>query len=185
LTCWFEQVPVDGENMQDSLRQSGASIPTSASLQDLDICNFLPISDSISTSGQPSAEQLGAIRAAGYEVVINLAMPDSANALPNERELVLDQGMEYLHIPVVFDAPRAEDLAKFFQAMDRYSGKRVWVHCALNWRVSAFMFLYLVIRQGVPVDAAREQLHRIWEPDPVWLRFINEALGLLLGNHRY
>lgn len=41
-----------------------------------------------------------------------------------------------------------DQLFAFFAAMDRHRGERVWVHCAANMRVSVFLGLYRVIRQG-------------------------------------
>ena len=39
------------------------------------IYNYLPISDNLATSGQPTANQLIAIKAAGYTKIINLVPP--------------------------------------------------------------------------------------------------------------
>jgi SAM-dependent methyltransferase/protein tyrosine phosphatase (PTP) superfamily phosphohydrolase (DUF442 family) len=142
-----------------------------------DICNYLRISESLGTAGQPTSDQFADIRAVGYEVVINLAMPTSTNALPNERELVTGLGMDYLHIPVVWEAPTLSDLARFFQAMDENWHRRVFVHCALNMRVSVFVLLYRILRLGVPLEIASEALERIWHPNPVWQAFIDEALA--------
>lgn len=66
-----------------------------------EICNFLQLSNSIATAGQPTIEQFAAIKQAGYSVVINLALPTSTNAIPNEQQIVESQGMEYMAIPVV------------------------------------------------------------------------------------
>jgi protein tyrosine phosphatase (PTP) superfamily phosphohydrolase (DUF442 family) len=140
------------------------------------ICNFLRISETLGTAGQPTPEQFAAIKDAGYQVVINLAMPDSTNALPNEGQLVMEQGLDYVHIPVVWENPTLADLEEFFETMARYQGQTIFVHCALNYRVSSFVLLYRVIRQGVPVAEARAKLLEIWEPDAVWLRFIDDAL---------
>jgi hypothetical protein len=41
------------------------------------ILHFLPISARIGTAGQPTAAQFALIREAGYDVVINLALPTS------------------------------------------------------------------------------------------------------------
>ncbi len=140
------------------------------------IAHYLPICETIGTAGQPTEEQFADIAAAGYELVVNLARPDSPQAVPDERELVVQQGMDYLHIPVVWESPTAEDLERFFAVMEAYQGRKVLVHCVVNKRVSAFVFLYRVIRQGVPLEAAREALLRMWEPDVVWQGFINESL---------
>jgi protein tyrosine phosphatase (PTP) superfamily phosphohydrolase (DUF442 family) len=141
------------------------------------ILNYLSISDTIGTAGQPNPEQFADISAAGYEVVVNLAMSDSTNALPNERELATEQGMEYVHIPVVFEAPTGENLEQFFEVMERNQNRKIFVHCVVNYRVSAFTFLYRVIRQGAPLQAARETMRQIWEPDAVWQRLIDETLA--------
>ncbi len=139
--------------------------------------NFLKISDHLATGGQPTAEQLRAVREAGYQVVVNLAMPDSPQALPGEAELVAGLGMVYESIPVVWDDPRLADLEAFFQTMARHQGKKVFVHCIKNYRVACFVFLYRVIRLGVPARSASRAMQRIWLPNPTWRRFIGEALA--------
>lgn len=141
------------------------------------ILNFLRISDTLGTAGQPRPEQFDAIRAAGYQAVINLALLDSTGALPNERELVTGLGMEYVPIPVVWESPTLADLEQFLAVVDRLQGQKVLVHCAMNMRVSVFVMLYRVLRQGVPLAQAREQVQLIWQPDEVWTRFLNEALA--------
>ena len=83
----------------------------------------------MATSGQPREDQLLAIAAADYEVVINLALHDDPRySLKDQASSVRTLGMEYIHIPVQFSAPTAHDLALFFDAMDRVKGRRVWVH---------------------------------------------------------
>jgi protein tyrosine phosphatase (PTP) superfamily phosphohydrolase (DUF442 family) len=142
-----------------------------------EICNYLCISDTVGSAGQPEPRQFANIRAAGYEVVINLAMPTSTNALPNEGELVTAQGMEYVHIPVVWENPTRENLACFFDTLDRCQGKKLFVHCVLNMRASVFIFLYRTIRQRISPEVAGEALLKIWRPDGVWLQFLNNSLA--------
>jgi len=142
-----------------------------------EIYNFLPIDERWATAGQPTAEQFPAIKQAGYEVVINLGMPDSPRAVVNEAQLVVAEGLVYIPIPVIWEAPTTEDLEKFFQAMVVNKGKKRFVHCIANMRVSAFTFLYRVLKQGVPLTEARQTLHQIWEPNPIWQAFINEQLA--------
>jgi protein tyrosine phosphatase (PTP) superfamily phosphohydrolase (DUF442 family) len=138
--------------------------------------NYLSIGR-IGTAGQPTAEQFAPIKAAGYQVVVNLALPDSTYALPDEARLVVEQGMEYVHIPVIWESPTSQDLDQFFAVMEARQAEKVFVHCALNWRASAFVFLYRVIRQGIPLAEARKALLQIWKPNPVWHRFISDSLA--------
>jgi len=142
-----------------------------------DIRDFRLISPKLGTSGMPREEHVAAIRAAGFEVVINLALPTSDGALSNECDLVAREGMAYFQIPVQFQTPTAADFDLFCGLMRACAQRRVFVHCAANKRVSAFVYLYRVLRQGVSVEQAQKDLHAIWEPDEVWSRFITDELG--------
>lgn len=140
------------------------------------IYNFLQLTDGTGTSGQPTTAQLGAVKEAGYDVVINLATGATPRDLPNEANVVTGLGLDYIHIPVIWEAPTAADLSKFFDAMDETQDKKRFVHCIANMRVSAFVFLYRVLRQGVPVDEARATMNQLWQPNPTWQTFIDAAL---------
>ena len=148
-----------------------------ASPQLSDIYNFQAVSDTLGTAGQPTAAQFDAVKDAGYEVVINLALGTTPRDLANEPHILTEHGMEYIHIPVVFEEPTAENLHQFFEAMDANQDKKCFVHCIANARVSAFVMLYRVLRQGVPVEDARATMTQIWEPNATWQSFIDEMLA--------
>jgi hypothetical protein len=67
-------------------------------------------------------------------------------------------------------------LAIFFKVMERNRDYKTLVHCAMNMRVSAFVYLYRVLRQGVDASVARADLHRIWQPNPTWQAFMDRAI---------
>jgi len=140
------------------------------------IINYLPISGTLGSGGQPAPEQFAELRAAGYEVIINLAMPDSTNALPNEAALATAQGMTYIHIPVVWKSPTQQDLERFFAVMDAHRGRQIFVHCAMNMRASAFIYLYRLLRLNVPQEQALTTMQTIWDPNPTWQHFIDRML---------
>jgi protein tyrosine phosphatase (PTP) superfamily phosphohydrolase (DUF442 family) len=140
------------------------------------IRNFHQLSDLIGTSGQPLAQEFSVIRDAGYTVVINLALPDLPNALSDEADLVAAEGMEYIHIPVFWDSPKIEDIVRFFVAMEAHNDQKIFVHCAANKRVSAFLYLYRVLRERTSEAEAAQDLHRIWQPDETWQDFINTVI---------
>jgi protein tyrosine phosphatase (PTP) superfamily phosphohydrolase (DUF442 family) len=141
------------------------------------IYNFQAVAENLGTAGQPTAEQFDAVKDAGYEVVINLALGTTPRDLPNEPQILADHGMDYIYIPVVFEQPTAENLHQFFEAMDANQDKKCFVHCIANARVSAFVMLYRVLRQGMPVEEARATMTQIWEPNPTWQSFIDEMLA--------
>jgi protein tyrosine phosphatase (PTP) superfamily phosphohydrolase (DUF442 family) len=110
-------------------------------------------------------------------VVVNLALPTSDNALENEGSLVTALGMSYVHIPVNFDRPTPDDFRAFCGVMDAFQDRRVFVHCAANKRVSAFVFLYRIVRQRCDRAETERDLQAVWKPDSVWSRFIAEQLA--------
>jgi protein tyrosine phosphatase (PTP) superfamily phosphohydrolase (DUF442 family) len=141
------------------------------------IRSFLRIDDMLATSGQPTAEQLGSLADNGIRHVINLALPTSTHAVGDEAALLTAQGINYLQLPVVWEAPTLEQFNRFAQLLWVLREESVLVHCALNMRASVFVFLYRVLHEALPVDEAAAQMHRIWQPDVVWLAFIQSVLG--------
>lgn len=143
-----------------------------------EIYNYRAVDVALCTSGQPTVAQLGSIAEAGFTTVINLALHDDPRySLPDEPATAHSLGLAYVHIPVQFAAPTQADLLAFFAAMEAHQGERVWVHCAANMRVSAFLGLYRVIRQGWEEERAFELMQSLWKPDEVWTSFISAMLA--------
>lgn len=142
------------------------------------IYNFCQAGPDLATSGQPREDQLAAIAAAGYDVIINLALHDDPRySLHDEAASVRNLGLNYVHIPVQFSAPTSGDLDRFFAALDAHKGQRVWVHCAANMRVTAFLGLYRRLREGWSEAEAFELMNDLWQPNEVWSAFIRDRLA--------
>lgn len=144
-----------------------------------EIYNFLQYDENLLTSGQPTEAQFAEIAAAGVQTVINLALATSDNALPDERATVQALGMEYVHIPVIWEAPTRANLETFMDALDARRGQKLYVHCAANYRVSCFVALYRILHLGWQPKEALAYTRRIWNPDeyPVWKTFIASVSG--------
>lgn len=143
-----------------------------------DIRNFLQLNENLSCSGMPKPEQFKDISAQGVKFVINLATPKSEDWIPNESDLVTASGMEYLSIPVDWENPTQENLEEFMDAMDAHQSQHVHVHCQANFRATAFVSLYQILRLGLKRENVFSNLRKIWNPDeyPVWKKFIDENL---------
>ena len=137
------------------------------------VYNYLPIPGLFTTSGQPNERELAAIAGSGVTRVINLA-PASVleNAVIEERQVLEDLGVEYLHIPVDFKNPTQRDFEQFVATVRDQPADRLWVHCAANMRVSAFTCRYRRDVLGENEAAVRADLARIWEPFGVWRAFL-------------
>ena len=139
--------------------------------------NFTRILPRLACCGQPTREQWDWIAAQGFQTVINLLPASSPTALPDENDLAAARAIEYINIPVVWTTPAAEDLASFFEAMEARRQKTVLVHCALNYRASAFVFLWRVLRCGEEAEQVQWDMFSVWEPDETWQAFIDAALA--------
>ena len=145
--------------------------------------NYRRIDDRVTTSGSVPLEVLDGLGAAGYQAVINLMPDDSDWAVPGEADSVAGQGIDYVYIPVDFTNPTTADLDAFVAAMDASDGKVVHVHCAANYRVSAFYALYAQ-RKGIwTAERAAAHIEDVWGTDdyPVWRAFIAEEQARLAG----
>ncbi|WP_280154137.1 GNAT family N-acetyltransferase [Piscinibacter sp. XHJ-5] len=140
------------------------------------IVRYVPLGATLATSGQPSEAQLAALAQAGFEVIVNLALHDEAATV---RAL----GMAYVHIPVQFAAPRLEDLAAFFAAMEQAGERKTLVHCMHNKRVPVFIALHRIVRLGWPAQDALREMRQVWEPDATWQAFIDRALEACATSH--
>ncbi len=144
-------------------------------------------SESLASAGQPARGQFAEIAAAGVEVIINLSPVNVPGAIRDEKQVVESVKMKYFHIPVDWDKPAIEDAAKFLAIMDESRGRKVLVHCWVNARSSAFVYLARTLRGGEPIVVERETLTKIWDSNrgyelrnmPQWVRFIDEAQSRL------
>ncbi|GAB4426288.1 MAG: hypothetical protein Kow002_15640 [Anaerolineales bacterium] len=144
-----------------------------------EMINFVRLSENLLTSGQPDEDDFREAAQAGVQAVINLARPDSDFALPNEAEIVRALGMDYVHIPVDWENPTRQKLEQFWAEMEAREGQKLLVHCALNYRVSAFTALWKALKLGEEPGKAFQHVHEIWEPKdyPIWDDFIRHVLA--------
>lgn len=144
-----------------------------------DAFNFRQADELVSTAGLLGEDQLRMLGPEGYEAVVNLLPHDSEYAVAGETGLVEAQGIAYIYIPVDFSAPRESDYRQFSDALSSLAGRKLLVHCAANYRVSAFYALYAHERLGWPESRARDFIASVWNLDehPVWETFVSQMLG--------
>ncbi len=143
-----------------------------------EIYNFLYYNDKLSSSGMPTEAQVKSIVEAGVQLVINLAPHDAPHAIPEEEKVVGSFGMEYINIPVNWGTPTRDGLNLFMDKLDANADKKVHVHCEANFRASAFIAMYRILRLGWREEDAFDMMHTIWDEDayPVWKMFIEDAI---------
>ena len=125
-----------------------------------------------------SEQQLAELASEGYQSVINLLPEDSQYAVAGERDIVAGQGLNYTYIPVDFAAPSEGDYRQFVAAMHAEADKKIMVHCAANYRVSAFYAIYAFEHLDWSAQHAWDFIGATWniEEHPVWEAFVAEMM---------
>ncbi len=141
--------------------------------------NFRQISDKLTTSGVVGAGRLKGLADEGYTAVINLLPDSSEYAVPDEQAIVEGQGVEYIYIPVNFAEPTEPDFECFCQALDDRPDSKLHIHCAANYRVSAFYARYAVSRGLWSKAEAQTLIEGLWDPQAYagWPEFMDGILS--------
>lgn len=154
-----------------------ATAPAFAALEDIE--NYHPIDARLATGGHVMAAQIGDLAEAGVELVINLA-PVRGDHNASDGPRIAAEGISYVHIPVDWSSPSLADLELFFAVMDARGDRNTLVHCMVNYRASAFVYLYRTLRQGESDATATVDLEVMWDEAawrkyPQWRAFVAAA----------
>ena len=131
-----------------------------------DIRNFLRLDDRITTSGRLQPHDPARLAAIGVRHVVNLALDEHPEALPDAAARMARAGLRYTHIPVPFDAPTDDHYRAFVAAIED-SAEPVHVHCIANFRVSAFFYRYNRDKRGMDEPETRALMERVWKPETI------------------
>jgi protein tyrosine phosphatase (PTP) superfamily phosphohydrolase (DUF442 family) len=140
------------------------------------IYHFEKISGTLACAGQPTEEQFRQVVAGDYDVVVNIGLLDTRYSLPDEAGLVTSLGMEYYHIPVIFEKPQLSELDAFIERLNENADRRVFVHCAANYRASVFTGLYLFSAGKLPEEEIQDFVEDVWQPNTVWQQFLEDGI---------
>lgn len=110
------------------------------------------VTDEVWTGGQPSAEQLQQVQAAGIKAVINLCPNGECGW--DEKAVVEAQGLHYATVPVSAACDLSEEAARRFHDLLESAPKPVLIHCASGNRVGALYALKAFYVQKHTPDAA-------------------------------
>lgn len=107
---------------------------------DTDAIEAGTVRDGVHSSGQPDADQVKRLAAAGFEAVIDLRGPDEPRGF-DAAAAVEASGMDYVSLPIAGPGDVNADAARTLDdILGRYQGP-VLVHCASGNRVGALLAL--------------------------------------------
>lgn len=137
-----------------------------------EIKNFHFVSSQLASSGMLALEDYQHIKDYGFKHVINLI----PGMQIKEKRRVEFLGLSYEQIPVVWSEPTLDDFKQFIKLMKSYGEEKVYVHCQLNWRASAFVYLYRVTQLGISEEQALKDLAAVWTPHDGWNEFVADTI---------
>jgi protein tyrosine phosphatase (PTP) superfamily phosphohydrolase (DUF442 family) len=120
-------------------------------------CQILP---NVVTGGQPTAEQLRALKEAGGAIVLDIRDPMESRPM-DEAGLVRQLGMEYVNIPVRAGALDDSILERILAVLRGAGDRTVFFHCGSGNRVGGALIPHFILDQGLEEQDAVEQAMRV------------------------
>lgn len=137
------------------------------------ILNVQRVHDHLYSSGKPTSEQLEILAQAGVCVIVNLALNTANAGFLNQDRTVLELGMQYIQVPILWDCPAANSAIFALKAIYYLHNQLVWVHCDDNKCAASLMYLYRRFYMHMPMSDAKNILHEVWQPDETWSGLVN------------
>jgi uncharacterized protein (TIGR01244 family) len=136
------------------LAASGTVIPES--LASSAVVNYKLVRPGLATAGQPSEETLRKLKELGFRTVVNLRTENERGAVAEERRLVEEAGLRYVHVPISPATFSRADVEAVGRVLDDPAAGPVLLHCASAVRVGAVWTVLEVGKGKAYADAEAE-----------------------------
>lgn len=113
-------------------------------------CQAVP---NVITGGQPTREQLEALKAAGGGVVLDIRDPMEQRPF-DEAHTVEELGMQYVNVPISPGSTGDERMERILETLRRNRERTVFFHCGSGNRVGGAMIAHLMLDHGIDEEEA-------------------------------
>jgi protein tyrosine phosphatase (PTP) superfamily phosphohydrolase (DUF442 family) len=137
----------------------------------MNIQNYFTYNELLSSGAQPTPDQISALKANGFEAIVNISPVSARNALRDEAQIVEQQQMDYIHFPVDCSNLRPIHYSTFKGIMNGLESKKVFVHCGGNIKSSNLLHMYHVLEKGVDETESLKELQKIQSPEEKWYAY--------------
>ena len=144
------------------------------------VANACEVTPNLVTGGQPTAEHLKALKAAGAEVILDVRDPMEPRPF-DEPAAARALGLEYVNIPVVSGAVDDELLERVLDAVRRNGDRRMYFHCNSGNRVAGPLLAWFILDRGMSEEEATEQGMRMGLRTPEMMEWGLEYARKKLG----
>lgn len=140
--------------------------------------NTITLSPEFAIAGQVTPEQLKSAKAAGYQAVVNLRMPEEQGFLDNQ-EAAQEMGLHYVHIPV---SPNemSQVADQVVNQLDELP-KPALVHCGSALRAGVMVLAYRGLQEGKTAEEvlneARQAGFTMLDSKPPLKQFVQDYIA--------
>jgi protein tyrosine phosphatase (PTP) superfamily phosphohydrolase (DUF442 family) len=121
------------------------------------ISNFAHVTNGIWRGGSPSAGAMEQLAESGVKTIIDLRM--NGTGTDNEDQSAKRLGLRYVHIPMTFATPNAQQIAQFFSVVKDPAAQPIFVHCRQGAdRTGTLIGMYRRLVQGWTYDQAYAEM---------------------------
>jgi protein tyrosine phosphatase (PTP) superfamily phosphohydrolase (DUF442 family) len=120
-------------------------------------CQILP---TVITGGQPTSQQLRALKDAGGGIVLDVRDPMEPRPV-DEPALVRQLGMEYINIPVRAGSLDDATIDRILEVLRNAGDRTVFFHCGSGNRVGGALIPYFILELGMQEQDALDQAMRV------------------------
>lgn len=124
------------------------------------IRNYFRVNETFCTAGQPTTEELTALKNDGNVAVLNLRLPSEHDA-DAERVAVEALGMKYFSIPVDTNDLQTAQVDEFLTITDDEANRPMFIHCGSANRVGGFFMIRRVLRDDWSLEMAEAEAAEI------------------------
>ncbi len=123
--------------------------------------NFAVVNDHILRGGEPTAEGLNELHAAGVNLILDLREPSAATEF--EKQQAGKLGMDYRNLPLrEFSAPTAAQIKTLLDLIDQNNSQKIFVHCRRGKdRTGTVIACYRIQHDGWTNQRALEEAHML------------------------
>lgn len=149
---------------------------SSAPAQTPRIDNFAKVNPAYFRGAQPVGRDYADLAALGIKTIVDLTSGE--DALQDERDVVEQHGMQYVHIPMsTRRAPTDQEIAAFLAVVNGAASQPVYVHCVGGrHRTGVMTAIYRMTKDGWTGDQAFKEMKQFkYGPDflhPEFKRFV-------------
>ena len=121
-----------------------------------EIKNYVrPADGNVAYGGQPTEDNLQAVKDAGFKTVINLRQADEMSF--DEKKVVEDLGMTYVNIPITTSSITDEKISQLADLLGDPEAAPVLMHCGSSNRVGGMWYIYRVLFEEASEEKAMEE----------------------------